>query len=252
MEESYNIATLGKFLEDFGFSAKQARIYLASLHLGPSSIQTIAKEAKLQRTNAYDAVETLVAKGLMSISTKGKKRFFMAEPPEVLKKILDAKRETLENVLPQLALFHASSEHKPKIRYYPGIDGYKQAYEDTLTAKEKKLFGIFSVQDMWDVIGREVADHMVERRIKRGISLQVIRSKEKDVGYVYPTSKKELREMRHAPPGMVFPITTYVYDNKVVILSSKKELFGLVIESEDIAQAHRLYFEALWQISSPA
>jgi hypothetical protein len=28
-------------------------------------------------------------------------------------------------------------------------------------------------------------------------------------------------------------------------------MFGLIIESADIAQAHRHYFEALWQISTP-
>jgi hypothetical protein len=93
---------------------------------------------------------------------------------------------------------------------------------------------------------------MVARRVKAGISLRVIRSRERDAPNVYPSTPRDLREMRFAPAGMVFPITTYVYDNKVLVLSSKKETFGLLIESADIAQAHRNYFEALWQISTPA
>jgi hypothetical protein len=68
---------------------------------------------------------------------------------------------------------------------------------------------------------------------------------------VYPSNLSELREVRFAPAGMDFPITTYLYDNKVMILSSKRELFGLIIESQDIAAAHRHYFDALWQISTP-
>jgi len=59
------------------------------------------------------------------------------------------------------------------------------------------------------------------------------------------------REGRFAPAGMSFTLTTYVYGNKVIILSSKRETFGLIIESADIANAHRNYFEALWQISTP-
>ncbi len=251
MAREYNVANIEQALIQFGLSPKQSRIYLTALQLGPASVQEIAESAHTERTNAYDAIETLVGRGLMSISTRGRRRLFIAESPERLRGILAQKQDLLETVLPQLQAFEKSTEHKPRILYYPGLEGYKQAYEDTLTAKEKKLFGIYSVQDVWEVVGREYADRMVERRVRRGISLQVIRSKERDVGYVYPTSEKDLRSMRHAPSGMVFPITTYVYDDKVVVLSSKKETFGLLIESEDIARAHHNYFEVLWQASSP-
>ncbi len=250
MPKSYNISNLEDFLVEYGLTPKQARIYLASLRLGPSPTQAIATEAKTERTNAYDAIETLVAKGLMSISTQGKKRLFVAEQPETLETILKERQAALVEVIPQIRSLAVTTEHKPRVRFYPGIDGYKSVYEDTLNTREGKLFGIFSVENIWDVLGRDYADRMVARRIKKGISLRVIRRRG-EAANVYPSNEKDLREMRRAPEGVIFPITTYVYDNKVVILSSKKELFGLLIESEDIATAHRHYFEALWQISTP-
>jgi sugar-specific transcriptional regulator TrmB len=215
-------------------------------------VQTLADEAHIQRTNAYDALDALISRGLVSISTSGKKKLFVAQSPAALKTILAEKARVLDDVVPQLESLHATTEHKPRILYYPGVEGYRQVYEDSLTMKEKKLFGIFAVQDIWEVLGREYADKMVARRVKAGISLRVIRSRERDAPNVYPSTPRDLREMRFAPAGMVFPITTYVYDNKVLVLSSKKETFGLLIESADIAQAHRNYFEALWQISTPA
>lgn len=140
---------------------------------------------------------------------------------------------------------------KPKILFFPGLEGYKTAYEDSHTTKEKKLFGIYSPKDVWDVLGEKYADYMVSQRMRRGIALKVIRSRTKEViPGKYPNSPMDLREVRFAPEGFDFPISTYVYDNKVLILSSRQELFGLIIESADIAAAHRNYFSALLQIST--
>jgi HTH-type transcriptional regulator, sugar sensing transcriptional regulator len=251
MRNQYSIGELEKFLSDFGLTPKQSGIYLASLQLGPASIQDIAHAAKMQRTNIYDAAEELVAKGLMSITATGKRRLFVAENPSALKSILHEKERALNETLPQLKTLHSASEVKPRIRFYPGLEGYKQVYEDTLTTNEKKLYGIFSVQDVLEVLGRPYAEDMFERRAKKGIALRVIRSKVRESGPVYPSSLGDLRELRFAPPNFDFPITTYVYDNKVMILSSKRETFGLIIESQDIATTHRQYFDALWQISTP-
>lgn len=251
MKKSYNLGELEQFLHDFGLTKKQAKIYLTSLQLGAASIQSIARATKEQRTNLYDAVEALVAKGLMSIVPVGKRHQYEAQDPKALKSVLHEKERALHDVLPQFASLYSAGEVKPRIRYYPGVEGYKLVYEDSLTSREKKLFGIFSVQDIWEVLGREYADDMVARRAKKGIALRVIRSKAREQANPYSSRLADLRELRFAPAGMDFPITTYVYDNKVIMLSSKRELFGLIIESADIAAAHRHYFEALWQISTP-
>ncbi len=215
-------------------------------------MHALAKEAKIQRTNAYDALEALVARGILSITTQGKKRLFRAESPSVLRNLFEEKLNSLNNIIPQLELLRATTEYKPRVLFYPGVEGYRRVYEDSLTTNEKKILGIFAVKDIWDVLGREYVDRIIEKRAKQGITLRVVRSRERDSSdTIYPSSTRELRDMRHAPAGMIFPITMYVYDHKVTYLSSEKETFGLLIESPDIAQAHRNYFEALWQISTP-
>jgi len=248
MKNIHNTQQLEDFLTDFGLTPKQARVYIASLQLGAATVQSIATAAQTERTNAYDAIEALITKRLMSITSEGKKNLYVAEPPENLERILAERQASLTSLLPELRSLYNLSDSKPRIRYYPGLEGYKAVYEDTLTATTE-LFGIYSVQDIIDVLGKEYVDKVVERRIKAGITLQVIRSREREIPGVYPNTDQELREVRLAPAGMVFPIVTYVYDDKVIFLSSKKELFGLIMESQDIAQANKNYFEALWQIS---
>lgn len=251
MNKAYKSAEFEESLHKYGLTHKQSRLYVAALKTGPAPLQKIASEAKLGRTNAYDAIHALVARGLISIAPEGKKKMFVAQPPKMLKKLLREQELELDELIPQLETFNAQTEIKPKILFYPGVEGYKMAYEDSLTAPDKKLFGIFSTQDIWEVLGRPYADDMVDRRVKKGISLRVIRSKARETSNVYPSSAGNLRDLRIVPSGMDFPVTTYVYGNKVMILSSKKEMFGMIIESADIAAAHRNYFEALWRISTP-
>jgi len=245
-----HVHSLEDDLIDYGLTPKQARVYLAAMQLGAASVQDIASLAKTERTNTYDAIEALLAKRLMSATSAGKKRLYAAEPPTVLKRLLDEKRAHLTHILPELESLYNISDNRPRIRYYPGLDGYKAVYDDTLSAKSKLLFGIYSVKDITDVLGVGYVDEMVERRVRAGITLRIIRSKEKEVGNIYPPRESEKREVRFAPEGMVFPIVNFVYDNKVIYLSSKKELFGMIIESADVAQAHKNYFDALWHISS--
>jgi sugar-specific transcriptional regulator TrmB len=251
MKNAYKNSSIEESLHKYGLTHKQSRLYIAALKTGSAPLQKIAAAAKLGRTNAYDAIHVLVAKGLMSISSEGKRHMFVAQPPRMLKNLLRDQELELDELIPQLEVFNGQTEFKPKMMYYPGIEGYKTAYEDSLTSPDKKLFGIFATQAIWDVLGQEYVNRIIERRIKKGISVRVVLPRNDAAVHPYATSAGQLRELRLAPPGMNFAVTTYVYGNKVMILSSKKETFGMIIESADIANAHRNYFEALWQISEP-
>ena len=55
--------------------------------------------------------------------------------------------------------------------------------------------------------------------------------------------------MRFLPEGFEFPTATYVYGNKVAILSLEKEPVGIIIENEDIARTQGMVFELLWKIA---
>lgn len=252
MVNNYKVGDFEESLKKYGLTRKQAKLYVAALKTGPAPLQKIAMAAKLGRTNAYDGIHSLVAKGLVGITSEVRCDIFTAEPPKMLKKLLRDQELELDELIPQLEVFNGQTEFKPKILFYPGIEGYKTAYEDSLTSPDKKLFGIFSTRSTWEVLGREYVDRIIEKRVKKGIHLRVVRPRSGEViPNTYPTSEGNLRNLRFAPDGMDFATTTYVYGNKVMILSSKKETFGLIIESADIANAHRHYFEAIWQISTP-
>ena len=61
----------------------------------------------------------------------------------------------------------------------------------------------------------------------------------------------ELRELRYSPPSVVLEMTTYIYDDKVAFISSKKENYGMIFQSEEFARFHKSLFEGIWAISTP-
>lgn len=75
------------------------------------------------------------------------------------------------------------------------------------------------------------------------------RSEQKEVGEVWPSSRREQREMHYAPAGMIFPMTVYMYDDKVGIIGTQQKNFGMIIESHDFHLTLCNLFEVLWQVT---
>jgi hypothetical protein len=75
-----------------------------------------------------------------------------------------------------------------------------------------------------------------ERRIEAGVSLRVVRSHVGDLHQLWPESAADRRTLRYAPVDFVFAMTTYIFDKKVAVISSRQENFAITIESEEFAR----------------
>lgn len=236
-------------LVSLGFDNKKARVYVALLELGTAKAQNIAKKAQLERPTTYDILAKLIHEGLVSSFEKRGIRYYIASQPEKIKSRFRELEQRADVIMPQLNAIYASSENKPQIRYYEGIEGIKTVFEDTLTSQNKILHCILSMRDLYAIPGKRFMDYYVQRRIKSGLSIRVIRSKSKEVRKEdWPESQEQKRELRYAPQNMIFSMTTYLYDNKVGLISTQKENFGMIIESKEFYQTMNNLFESLWQI----
>ncbi len=237
-------------LTDIGLDERAQKVYLALLELGVDSVQNIAKKAAVERTGVYGVLVELIRLGLVSETKVGKKRAFVAENPARLSQLAAERQKAVEGMLPALQSLWQATDVRPRMRYYEGREGMRSVIEDTLTAPDKQLLGILSAEDLYAAVGERWFEDYTKRRIKENFSLRVVRTQAKDLGERWPSSTTAKRELRYAPDGMVFSMTIYIYGNKVAILSTRKENFALVIESDEYAQTQRLLFEALWQIST--
>jgi sugar-specific transcriptional regulator TrmB len=245
--------SIDQVLEQIGLHETEARFYLAALELGQASVRDIAAKAGISRTNAYDVFSRLLQQRLVTQVGAAASRTMLvaAEPPDQLTELLDARRRRLEILLPELRSLHNRAGGKPRVRFYQGPEGIKVVLNDTLAARDKMLLGILSMRDLFVVPGRAWMDDLVRRRIEAGVFLRVIRSPVKDIANVWPQSAGDLRDVRFTSADFVFTMTSYIYDNKVAIISSQRENFGMTIESEEFAMMQRNLFEVFWASCPP-
>lgn len=243
------IEKIQAILKECGLSASKSQVYLAALQVGTGTAQDIAAKAGIPRTTAHEILQQLKNEGLVNFTTKGRTLFFTAEKPTKIQSMLRDRERKIANVMPELLSLYKTAGSRPSVRVYEGREGVKTVLEDTLTSTTKKLYGILSMTDLYDVPGKEYMKEYVERRVAQGITLQVIRSEEKEAESTWPTSEGELRELRYAPRSFIFPMTVYLYDNKVAIISTQKEMFGMIIESHDFYATIKNLFDIMWQVS---
>jgi sugar-specific transcriptional regulator TrmB len=143
---------LAKELENIGFSDKESRVYLAALELGPATAQQVAAKATVNRPTTYVAIESLIKRGLMSSIQKGKKRFFVAEPPETLvsvlkqqKQELKTKEEAISSIMGDLRILSLGSKDRPQVVFYEGREGIERMREQI------RATGILAVEEFANI-----------------------------------------------------------------------------------------------------
>ena len=65
-----------KALENLGLSNVEAKVYLALLEVGSVVANKIAEQSGIHRRTVYDALETLIEKGLVSFVIEANKKYY--------------------------------------------------------------------------------------------------------------------------------------------------------------------------------
>lgn len=224
---------------------------MSLLELGPSVVSDIARKTKTNRSTTYVLLESLVNKGLVSISEKNKIKLYNPSSPERLIKYLeDTVQKYTElvgvahGILPELKSMYVGVGPKPRVQFFEGHEGIKTAYEDTLSSKET-IRAYASIENMHQVL----ADYFPEyyrRRAAKKINIRAIFPDTKEARERIKYNKEEMREAYLVPSSRyAFSPEINIYENKIVFMSLV-EKFALVIESKELADALKKVFELSW------
>lgn len=239
-----------KQLQSLGLSEKEAKLYLNALELGTFSVMGIANKSGLKRPTCYLILEELVKKGLISIIPRAKKTAYLAESPDALIKQADENALLAKRLAPQLHAVYNTYKKQPAIKFYSGQKGVHNIYEDILKSNIREYYYIGSGEELIRMAGKDFIDDWIGRRIKQGIKTSSIRMRKTEVREeMYQDTKEALREIRYAPADTYIPDTILIYGKKVAVVSTKKDNFGFVVESDDFVTTMSGLFKALWQIS---
>ncbi len=247
-----SILDLEMYLQKFGLSDKEAKLYLALLNSGALAVRDIAKAAKLNRSTAYVLLESLTNRGLVSTIVENKIKKYSAAAPERLHTYVSEQAKEsaslvglANNIMPELKSLYTGVGPKPKIQFFEGVEGLKTAYEDTLTSSET-IRAYASIKDMHDALGDYFPDYY-HRRATRGINIRALLPDTPESRERVSHNKEEAREAYLVPKEtFAFNSEINIYDNKVVFMSLL-EKFALIIESHELVDIFKKVFELAWQ-----
>lgn len=244
-------------LRKIGFSEKEAVVYTHLIRLGAQPVSVIAERAKINRTTTYDIIENLTKKGLVSsIKKDGITHFKALDPKELVNylerekvehvKKLEKQQKEVEDLLPALISLENPESTKPKVAFFEGEKGMRQAYEDTLTSSEA-ILAYANVEDMHKGLPDFFPDYYQRRGVQRKIHIKCIAPDNKTSIDRHRQDKKENREMVLIPSGKFdFSPEINIYEDKVLI-ASWREKMAIIIKSKEIADFHKQMYKLCWK-----
>lgn len=235
-------------LEKFGLNGKKADVYLAALELGSASVIEISRKSGVKRTTCYDILQDLGTEGLVSETSKGKRRLFSGEDPVKIQNRLRNRERLFSEILPQLQSIHNIRGSKPKIRFYEGKEGLREVYEDTLEKGSEIL--AFASYDIVGVLGKEWADEYLRNRLKKGIYAKAIIPGSDMIKRDFVSRDQDQRRSTKTinPDRYPFSIEINIYGHQKVAMMSAKEEIAIIIEGSEIHNTMKLVFQLLWDL----
>ncbi|OGM95106.1 hypothetical protein A2524_03400 [Candidatus Wolfebacteria bacterium RIFOXYD12_FULL_48_21] len=237
-------------LQDAGLTKKEAQIYLALLELGEANIAQITKKSGIKRSTVYEMLDILKKMGLASQGRLKKRTVFYAESPKKIPEALDAKKRAIEEAMPELLSMMNLLDKKPKIKYFDGIAGLREVFEDTLRYPDQEILTLFPYP--YINLGEDYFQgHYLPERVKRKIwSRAIIPDTPENRVFAKYLQENAITTTRFSSDAAfkLFDIEIKIYGgNKLGIISYKEDL-GLIIESTKVSEGLRAIFETMWNL----
>jgi len=233
-------------LKQAGLSQKEARVYLASLELGPASISQIATRAQLKRPTVYLVMSDLMKKSFIIKILKGRRTFYRAENPEKIVTDLRSKLVKLEKAAPQLESLYQNPPRKAKVRFYEGREEIKKLYWEAATSG-RDFICCFSFRNYSRLVSKKENDKIFEIIEKKKLKIKdLVEDSKESREYARMKTRKNIGQTKFLPKNFQTKTDLFVYGDKVVMISFSS-LSATVIEDEDIAETQRNFLKFMWK-----
>lgn len=232
-----------EILQSLGFNKNEAKVYLAVLELGESTVLPIAKKSAIKRTYCYDILSSLLEKAAISCTEKRGRRRFNAVEPAMLQKLFEAKVKKFESIVPDLQNVFQKSSTRPRTRYLEGKEGIDIIVQE-MWRDAKEVRFITSAEE-WTTAYPDYADYihaLVEHKIKVYDLIRKSRAAE-EYQKLY---KRPMQEARYLPKSAEVTCDFVVWNNTFVMISYGTDIHTVAVESEQIAKSMKELHKLLW------
>ncbi|MBI5002040.1 hypothetical protein HZC31_01495 [Candidatus Woesearchaeota archaeon] len=245
-----------RLLKEAGLTGGEIKVYLALLGLGLSTTGPIIEKSRIARSIIYQILEKLMQKGLVSVITKEKTKYFQAAEPNKIIEYIDEREKQLlenkkqiENMLPELLLKQKMAPKSSTTMYfgYKGIrTAHEHSYEKVKKGEEYLYLGVPAYQPKEQHLYWQ-RDHI--RRMKMGITLRVLFNNDTDISILKNRNSFKGLDARYMPKGITTPACFLIYKDTTVIILQTPEAIAVEIVNQHIADSFKSYFEEFWKQS---
>ncbi len=168
----------------------------------------------------------------------------MDREAEEAHKAIQQKKRQIQEILPELVSLINPRSTKPKVTFFEGEKGIREAYEDTLTSKGE-ILGYANVQAMHEGLPNFFPEYH-KRRAGAGLAIKAILTDNAMSRERSSHDKEEMRRTVFVDPSLPFTPELDIYNDKI-LLTSWKEKLSIMIESKELADMQRVIYELVWR-----
>ncbi len=236
---------LTSILLDLGLTENEANVYLAAISTGPATVMKISQVAEMKRTTVYSIIEVLKQKGLMLIEIKGWKKLYVAESPEKLKSVLNAKKQRLQDNMPEFLALYNLKGNESLIKYYEGIKAIETVYENLLKElKSKDYYYVLSNTKAWIGLDPDFFENFMKKRSRLNLDLRLLLQQ---LEIVEEYRNQAGGNIKFLPKKTGITSSLTIVPNKIIIHQLTPPVMAIVIESPSIIEMNKKMFEIMWE-----
>lgn len=239
-----------------GLTPIEADIYILMTN-GLCSAKSIIKHTSIKRATVYYILTNLEHRGLISKKNNHLDHEYIVESFDVLQGLAEKKKieaeKLLENIQQTIQTFSNKNKNKeetPTVAFYEGIETVKNIIFSSAYCKDKNLKTIVPASSFFWSIESEFITEYIDRRIQNGVKTKSMWER-KVSDEIFKTQFKNISNVRILPDNIKdsFSTTIFMYDNKVMYISSVENAYCIVITSEEHYNMMSALFEGLWVTS---
>lgn len=241
-----------------GLKPASKRVLIALTESDTSSAADLAATLNMPKSSVYDALGELVEKSLVTEYSDDKGKTFSIPDQDQLARVHKAKIQEIESAHKTLLSFLANSTKenqvaRPKIKFYSGIEGIKQAFRDMpWTEKYPEAYLMWPTTNMIDLLGEEFLYDHRKPGITLGVTVNVIereadRSIEKSDYEWLKGGPKKLNKKRYVSKDVNWDMSYWIYGDKCLFASGGSEKIAFMVHSLEFANLMKVMWQEMWK-----
>jgi len=242
-------------LRKIGLTENEIKIYIHLLKSGSSTAYEIGKQTGIYRVHVYDKLEQLMDKGLVTHVYRGAKKYFQATHPSKIKhyledqkRMLEVQEQAVDSILPELEAMTKIPKEDTFVEVFKGNEGLKYFLKDIIKTKKEVLITGIDDQKYQDALPIFMKQYFRDLR-NNNIKERIITLKKLGV-FLFEKELAPTTHYRFLEEKQFNLANTFVYGNKVVIVTWGTPAMAVMIKNEAIAETYRNHFEHLWNVAS--